>query len=681
MTCILDNARKRYTSAELSPGDRLESWKDIAAYLRREVRTVQLWEKNEGLPVHRHTHTKRGTVYAYKTELDAWWNSRRAALQEIPPPPKSPRRLFVTLISASGLLVVCAAIWIGVARQPPPSGGEPKIVPLTSDPGSEIGASFSPDGNQVAFAWKREGRQDFDIYVKVVGSSDLLQLTDTPEWDVSPAWSPTGREIAFHRTGPQGECGIYVVSPLGGAERRVTELTGSGRSTPGCENYCGCWTINPKLPSAQFSWSPDGKWLAHSGISLIEMATGTQRRLSFPGERQFDSFPAFSPDGESLAFVRITGSAVHDIYVVAARGGEPRRIATPGHLIFGLSWTADGRDIVYSAGQWELSDASLWRVSVSGGPPRRVVEARERAWLPSVAPRGDRLAFTRRVSDLNIWRVKRGEGSAQAASSRLIASTWVDSAPVFSPDGQRITFTSERSGTQQVWICDRDGSNSRQLTFFPAPGAGLSTWSPDGRQIAFNSQVRKNHDIYVVGIDGGAPRQLTVETTNEAAPSWSRDGEWVYFASTRTGRHEIYKIPSRGGTSVQLTKGGGNRPVESPDGQYVIYEGGPAAPREFGVWRVPVNGGAETLLLDSPGSRWALVKDGLYFYQQEQNGDMAGRWFLTFHEFATSKRYQVAPIGIPLLGHRPAVSPDGRTILHPQLDMNDGDVMLIEGFR
>ena len=61
--------------------DRLESWKEIAAYLRREVRTVQRWEKREGLPVHRHVHDKLGSVYAFKSELDAWWVSRRAVVE------------------------------------------------------------------------------------------------------------------------------------------------------------------------------------------------------------------------------------------------------------------------------------------------------------------------------------------------------------------------------------------------------------------------------------------------------------------------------------------------------------------------------------------------------------------------------------------------------------------------
>src|SRR5579864_3135170 len=62
-----------------NPRDRLDSWKEIAAYLRRDVRTVQRWEKKESLPVHRHLHDKLGSIYAYRNELTDWFNTRHQA--------------------------------------------------------------------------------------------------------------------------------------------------------------------------------------------------------------------------------------------------------------------------------------------------------------------------------------------------------------------------------------------------------------------------------------------------------------------------------------------------------------------------------------------------------------------------------------------------------------------------
>ena len=75
------------SSDELAPldqpsDDRLDSWKEIATYLRRDVTTVQRWEKREAMPVHRHVHDKKGSVYAFRTELDAWARSRNLPLAQ-----------------------------------------------------------------------------------------------------------------------------------------------------------------------------------------------------------------------------------------------------------------------------------------------------------------------------------------------------------------------------------------------------------------------------------------------------------------------------------------------------------------------------------------------------------------------------------------------------------------------
>jgi hypothetical protein len=74
-------------SSEMTPSDkpvkdRLDSWKEIATYVNRDITTVQRWEKREGMPVYRHLHDKRGSVYAFSSELNAWIESRRRRLEE-----------------------------------------------------------------------------------------------------------------------------------------------------------------------------------------------------------------------------------------------------------------------------------------------------------------------------------------------------------------------------------------------------------------------------------------------------------------------------------------------------------------------------------------------------------------------------------------------------------------------
>src|SRR5262249_24878949 len=154
----------------------------------------------------------------------------------------------------------------------------------------------------------------------------------------------------------------------------------------------------------------------------------------------------------------------------------------------------------------------------------------------------------------------------------------------YSPDGERIVFASSRSGTSEIWVCDREGQNSIQLTSMNGPATGTPHWSPDSRHIAIDSRPGGNPDIYVIGLEVGTPRRLTSDPSQEVVPSWSRDGRWIYFASNRTGTYQIWKAPAEGGPAVQVTKGGGFHGHESMDGRYLYYAKSANQP---GLWRVP----------------------------------------------------------------------------------------------
>ena len=190
----------------------------------------------------------------------------------------------------------------------------------------------------------------------------------------------------------------------------------------------------------------------------------------------------------------------------------------------------------------------------------------------TISRQGNRLAYDERFLDSNIWRLELPEAKSTSrqnspARTKLIFSTRADHSPQFSPDGRRVVFISDRSGNEEVWVCESAGTNPLQLTFFDGPATGAARWSPDGRQIAFDSQASGNTDIYVIGAEGGKPRQMTTETSHDTTPSWSHDGRWIYFRSNRSGSYQVWKLPVAGGPALQVTRQGGYEAFESPDGR------------------------------------------------------------------------------------------------------------------
>jgi Tol biopolymer transport system component len=574
-------------------------------------------------------------------------------------------------------VAVAGAAWFWNQHSEPPDA-ELVPVPLTSYPGTEDAPSFSPDGTQVAFTWYPEATpwSNGDIYIKQIGVERPFRLTDNPANEYSPVWSPDGQTIAFLRDVSPKRVALVLIPHRQGPERVLAEFA----------------EFNPKGLAGPFlAWTPDSKSLVATGLEgshpapsllLVSVETGEKRRLTTPpvtdGFR--DTCPAVSPNGRTLAFIRVAIDR-DDLYLLRlAEGympqGEPERIAVGNLYVLGAAWTPDGSEIILASGNG--SNSGLWRTAASkSAKPRRLAFASDQTFAPAVSRQGNRLAYVVASFDSNIWRVElHGPGRKPGIPVRIISSTQYEAHPAYSADGKRIAFASWRSGAGEIWVCESDGSNPVKLT---SSGGTGPRWSPDGQSIAFRGfQPGNNEDIHVVDLKGGPPRRLTTHPATDKWPYWSRDGQWLYFCSMRTGEPgQIWKIRASAGEEVQITRNGGDFPQESPNGKFVYYEKG--WPSQCSVWKIPVEGGEETKVLDSvhPHGKWAVGIEGIYFFAP---ADEQRHTEMRLYEFATGKTRKILTIESALDQHI-AISPDGRTILYTQIDEGGSDLMLVENFR
>lgn len=574
-------------------------------------------------------------------------------------------------------IFMATSLFLGVMLMRRPLG-EPRVVPFTSFSGQKARPSFAPDGNQIAFFWEGPTGREPGIYVKLIDSDTPLRVHPLDgngqrgaglAGTGGLAWSPDGRSLAFNRRGTNG--GIFTIPALGGPERKLTDLSG------------------------EFDWSPDGETLAivdrqtpdaTSQIILLTIASGATRILTTPPSGYHgDRSPAWSPDGRAVAFIRSPNYLVSDLFQVPVNGGTPTRLTFDNLELPGsLEWTVDGREILFTSTRGGLP--GLWRVGATGGRLRRETGIGEYAFDPSVAQRGGRLAYLYRRIDRNIWRTPGPHWSRTAGNERengpvkLIASTREEVNPQISPDGRRIAFVSDRSGSREIWVSHSDGDDAVQLTSFDGSNTGAPRWSPDSRQIAFDSRFEGRTDIFIINADGGRPWRLTNDAFEDVLPSWSRDGRSIYLASKRSGDWQVWKMAVEGGQPAQITRNGGYEAFESPDGQFLCYSrrDGTVDP---GIWRIPVGGGEEKRILDRGiWGYWALTDGGICLIDSAHHGGPV----IEFFNFATQEfsiltrldrsRAPSGPLAI-------SVSGDGRWIYYWQADQIDNDIMLVENFR
>lgn len=539
-----------------------------------------------------------------------------------------------------------------------------KIVPFTGLAGRESMPAISPDGRQIAYVWNPDDRQSTELYIKLVGTGEPVRLTNMVGDESSPAWSPDGKYIAFLRV-QTDFTELFVMPSLGGNERKL----------------CDVQSVDSFV-----TWTPDGQSVVTSSpisgtdkeqqaLLQVEVESGARKFITNPPALMVDDVPRFSPDGKMLAFRRALNRGHSEIFLANPDGSQVRQLTKLNAPIHGFTWTADGREIVLA--MYREGSNGLWRVPIDTGVAVPIEAAGRSATHPALSANG-MLAYVESLVDANIWRIDLT--ARRSAPQKFIASRQSDHSPEYSPDGRRIAFSSGRSGHDEIWICQSDGSNPMQLTHFNGLATGSPHWSPDGKQLAFDARPENHGDLFIINVDGGSPQRLTTEASHDVIPSWSHDGKWLYFCSNRSGKLQIWKRPVAGGTAIQLTQQGGMEAFESPDGQYVYYLKGRGI---AGLWRVTTDGTGEEAVPELAEAGywryWTVNRSGLYFVPANEQIPLPIKHF----DFATRQIKTISTIDKQPSWLTPglAVSPDGRQILFAANDLFASSIMLLENFR
>ena len=569
----------------------------------------------------------------------------------------------------AALLIGAMGFWIGVHARA--GAGSFTPIPLTSSGGYIRNPSFSPDGSEVVFAWNGPRGGPFNLYVKLIGSNDLLRLTNDAADEGSPAWSPDGKRIAFARSVEKGKCAVMLTSRLGGNERKLTEVSVLYFSSVSPEDH------------SVLAWTPDGRYLAVAdatpgiGLYLVSVDTAERKPLAHDTGVMADVDPAFSPEGDRLAFVRmITVHSSRASWMPLGPGYQPagpaHEVRTPGIENASPLWMSHGQLLV-SAGT--SAGMRLYRTTPGAtGAPLLITGVVTNGGLGLNGKTG-RLIYTSRELIQNLFQISVQEpGKSSQVPERLTSTTGSDFLPRYSPDGKAVAFASVRFGENGIWTIQTQGTLGAELASSAQGTLVPSGWAPDGKSLVFFSNMDKGRwQLYRVGADTGKVTPLSDDSADDIYPTCSRDGKSIYFSSGRDGTFGLYKMPGSGGTRTLVAPRVVSMAQESADGRWLWFADWPGG----GLYRMPIGGGEITRLIDhlSDAAGYVATAGGIYYWSSK-----APRSELRYLDLQTRQDQVVFRPAAHTSGSL-TMSPDGRWLCFPLVERDSQELMMIENWK
>ena len=565
--------RKTETPPSEPPtGERLDSWKEIAAHFDRTVRTVQLWEKREGLRVHRHVHNKLGSVYAHRSELDAWWQNGRVRLDQQKEEAETlrPRWRRVVLVVAAPTLLLMAVLAGWYYR-------------------SLVGVDETPPGAEV-------------------GGIVLRRVPEPHEYFLLGRPAPDGRYIPFSDV--DGDVAVFEIAT--GETRRLTNLR--PRSNSGDFAYFSA--VSPEGDRVAYGWY--GNDTKRMDLRVVDI-DGSGSRVVYRNDDLEDIHSVdWSADGKYiLSSLSLTGGLTH-LALVSPGDGSVRILQTlEGASPLGMSLSPDGRYLAYDR---PAADDALTRdIYLLDTASRReilLVQHPANDVSPLWAADGETLVFgSDRAGTFGVWTLRLVDGRPQGPSRVVRKDIGRSSTLGLTRDGTLFYYF--QAGMADVHVATLDPETGRIVD---APsvvgerflGANLfCDWSPDGRHLAYVSErgdlsgVPGYRKLVVRSLETGEERVLSPKLPSFGHPRWSRDGRSIVArGADGGGLTGLFRIDLQTGDVERLARGWFPDFDFSPDGSSIIYW------RDGYIFRRDMASGSERRLHGPDIFNIALSPDG-----------------------------------------------------------------------
>ena len=243
---------------------------------------------------------------------------------------------------------------------------------------------------------------------------------------------------------------------------------------------------------------------------------------------------------------------VKEIYISDYDGANQQRITISRQLNLNPAWSADGRALAYTQHQ---PTPQILLSFVYQGILQKPTRPPDSYFTPVFSPDGKRIAFASNRDGNNEIYVMNVDGSGLR---RLTNHPAYEVAPAWNPAGTQIAFTSDRAGQPQIYLMNADGSDVRRLTM--ESYADRATWSPAPyNEIAFTARTPAGFDIKAHDLATGQTRQLTFGEGSNESPTYSPNGRHIAFTSTRAGRVQVFTMTRDGRDVRQITRDGVNQ--------------------------------------------------------------------------------------------------------------------------